>query len=316
MKHKKLRVVLLLEAALCLALCLLREAFEGWFTALMAFPLEQIGLLLRKLSLSGTVGNAAAVVSYVLLSLLPVLCLLLLHRRRKLLPEDAILGLLSLILFPALYLMVNPAYLNTWLGAPGTLMGKALVGGAVWAMACAYFILRLLRAFFRADGPRLRTCAKILLWILALLLTYGAFGAAFGSFLDSVENARTANTGGGLGLTYGFLGLQWLVDALPYALDVWVVFAALEVTAAERYSDEMTEAADRLAKRCARALTWTVLTNCGFNLLQLLCARYLRVVSGVVLLPVYSVAFALAALLLARLLKENRELKADNDLFV
>lgn len=316
MQKRNLRIVLLLEAVLCLALCLLREYFEGWFTALMAFPLEQLGLLLRKLSLSGTAGNALAIGLYILLCLLPLLALLLLHRRRGLLPEDILLGLLCPVLFPALYLMVNPALLDTWLGAPGTLLGKSLVGGAVWALVCAYAVLRLLRAIFRADGPGLRTCANILLWALALLLTYGAFGASFGSFLDSVESTRAANTSGSLGLTYGFLGLQWLVDALPYVLDLWVVFAAMEVTAAERYSEEMTEAADRLAKRCARALIWTVLTNCGFNLLQLLCARYLRIVNGVVLLPVYSVAFTLAALLLARLLKENRELKADNDLFV
>lgn len=316
MKHKKLSAVLLLEAALCLALCLLRECLEGWFTALMAFPLEQLGLLLRKLSLSGAAGNAAAIALYVLLCLLPVLALLLLHKRRGLLPEDALLGLLCPVLFTALYLMVNPALLGTWLGAPGERMGKALLGGAVWAMVCAYAVLRLLRAVFRADGPGLRTYAQILLWALALLLVYGVFGAAFGSFLDSVESTRAANTGGGLGLTYGFLGLQWLVNVLPYVLDVWVLFAALDVTAAERYSEEMTEAADRLAKRCGAALTWTVLTNCGFNLLQLLFARKLHVVNGVVLLPVYSVAFTLAALLLARLLKENRELKADNDLFV
>ncbi|MGN0979844.1 MAG: hypothetical protein ACI4PT_05880 [Candidatus Avoscillospira sp.] len=316
MRNKTLKCILLSEAVLCLVLCCLRESFAGWFTTLMAFPLEQIGLLLRRLSLSGAAGNGAAIGLYVLLCLLPVLCLLLVRRRRKLLPEDAIVGLLCPVLFGTLYLMVNPGQLGTWLGAPGELLGKALLGGAVWAMVCAYAVLRLLRLFFRADGPRLRTCANILLWVLALLLTYGAFGAAFGSFLDSVESARAANTGGGLGLTYGFLGLQWLVDALPYVLDLWVVFAALDVTAAERYSEAMTEAADRLAKWCCRTLTWTVLTNCGFNLLQLLFARYLRVVNGVVLLPVYSIAFTLAALLLARLLKENRELKADNDLFV
>lgn len=316
MKRKALLVLLGVEGALCLVLYGARAASAAWLTTVLAFPFEQAGLMLRWLSLSGTGGNAAAIVLYVLLSLLPVLTLLPALRRRRPLPEDGVLGMVSLLLFGVLYLMVNPSQLERWLGGAGTRMGKALLGGTVYALLCAYLVFRLLRLLFSADAPGLRRCGTALLWALALILVYAAFGACFGSFLEQLQEVREGNTGGGLGWTYVFLALGLLVEAIPYVLDVWALLAALDLLAAERYSEAMAGAADRLARRCAVSLAVTVGCNGIFNLAQLLWARSLRTVSGFVTLPVQSMVLVLAALLLARLLRENKRLKEDNDLFV
>lgn len=316
MKRKLCYMFLAAEGICCLALYTVRSAFAAWFTAAMAFPFEQIGLLLRKLSLSGNGGNAAAIVLYLLLSLLPVLFLPFLHRKRRLCPEDGLLVLSSAVLLVSLYLMVNPSLLNVWLGETGPAMGKAMLGGAVYALFSTYAVLRLLRLFSAADASRLRRYGKVLLWVLIAVFVFLAFGPSFGALLDSFEHLRAGNTDGGLGLTYAFLVLQYLVDALPYVLDVWVAFSGLDLLEEAPYSERAVNAAEQLARRCGRALAWTVLSNCGFNLLQLLAARRLRVISGTVQLPVFSVAFVLAALLLARLFRENKRLKDDNDLFV
>ncbi len=316
MRQKLSYMFLAAEGVCCLALYAARSAFASWFTAAMAFPFEQIGLLLRQLSLSGRGGNAAAVVLYLLLGLLPALALPILRRKRKLKPEDSLLAVTSATLLVVLYLLVNPGLLGTWLGETGPVMGKAMLGGAVYGLLCAYAVLRILRLLSAADVPHLRRYGRALLWILNALFVYLAFGASFGTLLDSFEKLRTGNTGGGLGLTCVFLVLQYLVDALPYVLDVWVAFSALDLLTGELYSEPAVKAAETLARRCGRALTWTVLSNGCFNLLQLLFARKLRVISGTVQLPVLSVAFVLAALLLARLLRENKRLKDDNDLFV
>lgn len=311
MRRKALLILLGAEAALCLILYGARAASAAWITTILAFPFEQAGLLLRRLSLSGAAGNAGAILLYLLFSLLPVLALLPVLRRRKPLPEDGALGILSLLLFGVLYLMVNPGLMEQWLGGAGMQMGKALLGGTVYALLCAYLVFRLLRLLFSADMPRLTRYGSALLWVLAMIWVYAAFGACFGGFLDSVQEIRESNTGGGLGLTYGFLALRLLVDALPYLLDVWALLAAQELLAAEAYS-----AADRLARRCALSLAVTVGSNGLLNLMQLLFARSLRTVSSLVMLPVQSMVLVLAALLLARLLRENKRLKDDNDLFV
>ena len=71
-----------------------------------------------------------------------------------------------------------------------------------------------------------------------------------------------------------------------------------------------------MATLCRKALVAVVLTNVGFNLLQMLFADSLLIIDGFLYLPLFSVAFVLAALLLARFLAENRQLKQDNDLFI
>ena len=65
-----------LEAVACIVFVSFRASVHGLFTTAMAFPLEQIGLLLRKLSLPGGVGNAAAFVIYAAICLVPAAAVL------------------------------------------------------------------------------------------------------------------------------------------------------------------------------------------------------------------------------------------------
>ena len=74
--------------------------------------------------------------------------------------------------------------------------------------------------------------------------------------------------------------------------------------------------AEGLSRLCARALAVTVGANLTFQLLQLACARWLRSLNTQVSFPLLSMAFVLGALLLSRLIREGKQLKDDNDLFV
>ena len=109
---------------------------RGWnssegesLASLAAFPFAQIGLGLRWLSLSGAVGNGLAIGLYVLLSLIPLIALGVIWRRGKLRQADALLAVLSALLFWVLYLMVNPGLLTAWLNlAAGGIVGRAVLG--------------------------------------------------------------------------------------------------------------------------------------------------------------------------------------------
>ena len=322
MKHKTLWVILLIEAALCVLLRILQASFTGLFSAAMAFPFEQIGLLLRALSLSGWAGNIAALLLYAAVSLIPAAALLVLAKRRGFQREDWLLVLLSAALFAVLYLMINPALIGPLFGGTsGLAVGKAVLGGALYSVLCGYAILGVLRLFFTGDTGKLQKYMAVLLYLLNLLFIWLAFGACFGKLLDSVATLQAGNTGEGqqLGSSYVFLALQFLVDALPYVLDVFVVFAALRVLdelCADRYSQASLTAVNRLSRLCGAALAATVLANIGINLLQLLFAGTLRVINASVQVPILSIAFVLAVLLLTRYIAENKRLKDDNDMFI
>ena len=72
----------------------------------------------------------------------------------------------------------------------------------------------------------------------------------------------------------------------------------------------------RVAHRRKKTLRFTLLAGLAVNLAQVLLARQLRSIALNVSLPLSTVALCLAALLLARVMQENRKLREDNDLFI
>jgi hypothetical protein len=324
MKRRLLYTLLISEAALCITLSLAKISPGGAFSALMAFPFEQIGLGLRLLSLTGKLGNSIALTVYAAFCFLPAFFLLRFGNKRKLYIEDALLGLLSAALFVSLYLMINPLYIGKMFGgiaAAGLPLGKAVLGGTLWSILCGYLILRVLRLSFESGTAKLQEYVGALLCALSFLFVWVICGSAFGEMLDSFSALREGNKGSesGLGTTHVFLVLRYLTDALPYILDTVTVFLTLDLLAAmrtDRYSEQTETRALRLSRWCGKALAATVVSGVLLNLLQLLFARALRIVDSNVSIPLASVLFVLAVLFFARLISENRRLKGDIDLFI
>ncbi len=321
MKRKTLWFFLAAEAALCILLQLLKTSFASFYTAAVAFPFEQIGLGLRALSLSGWLGNAAAFALYAAICLAPLAYVIMRVKQKGLQKEDWLLAILSAALFGALYLMVNPSLIAWLFGNSVGTMGKAVLGGTVYSVLAAYIILRLLRLFSVGNTGQLFRYVAVMLALLSMLFVYLAFGVSFGKLQQSIASLLAGNAGNEhlLGATYGFLALQFIVDALPYVLDVLIIFAALQLLdelRADRYSATSVAAASRLSRLCATALAATALATVALNLLQLLFTRTLLVINSSVQIPLTSLAFVLAVLLLARFVSENKQLKDDNDMFI
>ena len=329
MKRKVIHALLGWEATLCLLLAFARsillrgyaigELVPHSFATLMAFPFQQLGMGLRTLSLVGKSGNLLAIVMYAACCLGPIAVLLWALRRRRLYPEDALLAVLSFVLFIVLYFAINPGLMAPHVAIMDS--SSALLGSVAYSVLFGYVILRALRAFFAArDGYRLQAYLKILLYILNVLFVFIALGAYLNSLLDSLVALRAANTGGvGLGLSYIFLVLQYLVNALPYLLNILVVFAALNLLqeqTSDSYSAGAVMAAEKLSRVCGLTLVAGVLSNLAFNMLQLLFLKSLRVVNSVVRVPLFSIIFVLATLLLAQYIKESKQIKEDNSMFI
>lgn len=322
MKRNGLICVFVAEAVICVLLHILQASFTGVFSAAMAFPFEQIGLGLRLLSLSGTVGNIVAIVLYIAICLLPAVLIFFLRKMRKLHIEDGLIALLSIVLFAVIYLMINPGYIaNLTRGAEGLPIGKAMLGGTVYSILCGYVVLRVLRLFCIGSTDKLIRYMSRMLGVLGVFFVYLIFGACLDGLFESVQTLRAGNTGNVQLLTasYFFLILQYVVDAMPYAWNIVIVFSALGLLyemLTDRFSIETVTSARNMSRLCVSALVVTVLSNIGFNLLQLLFARSLMVMQGSLQIPVLAIAFVLLALLLTRLVMENKQLKDDNDLFI
>lgn len=322
MKRRIFLVLLAAEAVVCVLLCFMNVSPAGAFSAAVAFPFEQIGFGLRALSLSGGFGNAAAIFIYVIVSLLPAGALLLLRKRRKLYIEDSLLAVISAALFGVIYLMINPGLIPEALGrAAMPPVGKAILGGTVYSLIAGYVTFRVLRLFAAGNTQKLERYMTVMLGLLNVLFVYMAFGTCFNDMLASMASLRAGNVGNEhlLGATYFFLTLQFVVNALPYILDIVVIFSALRLLyemRTERYSVESVNAAARMSRLCAVALVTMTVANIAFNLLQLLFARSLMIINSSLQIPVFSILFVLAALLLTRFITENKQLKDENDQFI
>lgn len=318
---QKLSFLLALEGVVCIAYVLLGQTLPDLFGTAVSFPFQQIGLGLRLLSLSGTAGNVAAIILYAAVCLLPAGYLLCISKKRGLHGEDYLLLLLSLVLFPVLYLLVNPHLQERFLGTAMALAGSSVLGLTVYSVLAGWCILRLLRRFFCADAPVLMTCLKALLLVLAALMVMSACGTELDALLASFQNLRSSNQGteSTLGTTYCFLVLQYGIQILPQFLCCGILLHAWEMLGwmkTDPYCEDVISAAEKLSRRCGGLLVTIVLSNVGFNLLQLLFAKKLRVVDSNLSLPLDILVLVIVLLLAAQLIRSHKELKEENESFI
>ena len=107
---------------------------------IITFPLEQIGCALRRLSLSGAMGNMIAIILYVLIGLIPCMVWLFLKGKGKNLKEDYLLFPISGFLLLVLYYMINPGLIPV--NEAGG--GKLLLAGTFYSVLVGYVVLRSL----------------------------------------------------------------------------------------------------------------------------------------------------------------------------
>lgn len=325
-------LILAIEAILCILFSTILPLSLSSFTTVIAFPFEPVGNLLRMLSLSGSFGNVIAIVIYVILCLLPMGFLFLNHRKQnygeqnqqnhrkqKLHLEDVLLVLLTFVLFAVLYLMINPGEIAAYLGqAAQAGIAKAILGTVTYSIIIGYGVIHLVRLFVAAQRVKIQKYLSVLLFILNAVFVYVIFGANVRTLASQISDTRAANAGNesALTLTYVFLGLQYIVNVLPYVLDILIVGRVLTLVgeiAKDRYSQSTVLAAKRLSKTCCCMLSITVVSDLVFNILQLIAMRQLVVVNTVANIPVLSILFVLMVLLLTQFIHENTALKEDNN---
>ena len=308
MKRRLFPLLVAVSAVLSLVAALaMPEAGVGALLWL-AFPFRQLGTLLRTLSLSGAAGNAGAWVLYALFCLLPALYLLLRVIRRRAVWPDALLAVLSAVLFLFMGLFINPA----------EAMGASALGGTVYSLLLAYVGLRLCRVR-ETDAARLSAALRALLYAVACVLAVDAFGGTATALRTSFAALREGNTAlsaAALAPSYAVLVLRGIVAALPSLAGIAVILTALpllDAIADGPYSGETVAAARRLARVSRATLAVVLLSQAALSVLQAVAADAVRASGYSVSLPLGQAALLLAALLLSELFMRGKALQDDHD---
>lgn len=322
MKPKNLCLIFSAEAVVCAVVASLSLSGGDLVAGIMAFPFEQIGNLLRALSLSGTVGNIAAVIVYCALCLAPAVYLAVRVKKRAARAEDGLLALLSVLLFVSLYMMINPADIARHFGA-GELapFNKVMLGATLYSTAVGYVLLRVLRVFAKSGADSMLRHLKLLLCLVCAVLVYAISGAGTVRLINAFAQLEAGNTGAGneLSLSYAFIVLQFIVDYLPYALNIVIVFSGMgliEALTQGQYGDNVVPSAKRTARLCRIAVVVIMLSQIAVNALQLALGSLVRASHYSLSIPLLPTVFVLAAMLLAHYFEQSRALKDDSDMII
>lgn len=293
-------------------------------TTFMTFPLEQIGWGLRQLSLSGAMGNIIAIIIYFLIGFIPCGVYWYLRKNGKLYKIDAMLPLLSVLLWIVLYYMINPGLFQT----PVAGGGKIILAGTFYSVFVGYLVLRVLKSNVKADMKALQKRLRILIYLVMVLFAVVVIIECFVNLPDAIQSVREGNSVSvgeitydsvDLTMTYIFLVLQSVVNMLPYIANMIVLFFtihALNELLEDSYSDEAIAAVKKISDYCAKALTVIVVSEMSFNIAQLIFKNQIAQIHISTTIPIFAILLIVAILVMARYIEENQKLKQDNDLFI
>ena len=298
MKNKKYLLLLFLEAVGVIGITKgMGVKTEGVFD-LLSFPFEKSADFLGSLSLSGSVGNAIAVVLYALICLIPVFVLLFRISRKTFVKTDSILVLMSAVLFAVIYLLINPSEM----GVHGMGEEASMVAFSFWSLLVGYLVLKFAEILKNTEGKRTERLLSVVLKII---------GAVFMFALCTLEFTKAE-----VGIVTVFSALN---SVLPAILGIRTVFFALDLLtefSLDRYSENTVREAEKLSRFCILALELTVGVSALLSVLQLRFINELSSVNFSVDIPLVSIGFILLLLMLSGFIKESKALKEDNDSFI
>lgn len=287
------------------------------------FPWEQLGRMLRRLSLSGSAGNITAWILFVLIGALPLAALFIFWCRRHAYKADILLLPLSAALYVGLWFFINPSYMDRYLSpVPMGGAAKYALTAVIDSLLLTWLLLRYLYYCRKMPHNRLLSSLRILLDIYVALSAAAVFVQGGAQFIEDCSALTQSNTGADSSLvtiSVLFLALQSILELLPTAAKLALLLLAsdfLRNYGAEAYSEKTYARMERLTVASSRFLILILLSTVSFNVLQLLFSRLLLNSFHRVIFPLTDLLVVLGIRLFGSLYLEGKRMKEDNDLFI
>ncbi len=282
--------------------------------AALCLPFTWVAEGLRKLSLSGSLGNGVAIALLVVLGLLP----LAFKWKKSWGPEDVLLVFTSIAIWYTLYVLINPYIL------PDILMGvvgETLLCGSCYSLFLSWAVLRLLRFTRTMTGENFMKALRIFLYLCAATQVF-LIASRTSGLVTSWKLLESGNTMPGQNLlpSYLFLLGGFLVSVLEYGLNGWLLLLGARLMkdlSQDPYGEAACRKAESLCAWCRRTLAVVLLSQTALNVAAVIFASRIYYLVGVGFrLPVSSMALVFALLVLASLLRKGQQLQDDNRLFI
>ena len=289
----------------------------------ITFPWEQAGRWLRSLSLSGSPGNTAAWILYLCTGALPLALMLFLRARGRAVKCDWLLLILSAALYTGLWFFTNPTYMDVYLTPipAGGLAGYPLAA-VIDSVLLTWILLRFMTRHGQADLPKLLPGLRCLLYLYLLVLAAQLFLICGPEFITACRELEEHNSGASasaLTVSILFLALGSIVELIPYLAElVLLAMGARFLYCFEKapFGPEAYAWLQRLKVFSGRLLILILLSNVGFSILQLICARFLLSTAHTIVFPLSKIILVSGIRMLSLFYLESKKLKEDNDMII
>jgi len=284
------------------------------FLKILTFPFTLLGNALRSLSLSGTIGNIAAIVLYLAIAALP----LLFKWKKKWQKEDWLLPVTSVLILYVLYYFINPGLRPLLMN---TTIGNLTLALLVYSVLIFWSIIKLLQSCSVKDRHYLYRVLKLLLSACAVVFLIAGPILGYFDFRAIAATVKEGNTAFGVNLTPTMILLfaGYVADALAAVLNAILLLFSIRLLKEleqDPYSENCFQATQTLKLWCRRFLLITLGSCLLVNLCQVLFAKHLYKIATAFNLPLGSIALTVGLFVLATLISEGKQLKEDNDLFI
>ena len=313
MKRKKLVLLMIASALLIGALTLLSNLRPNILSSLLAFPLEPIVPVLKRIAKAGPAGNGLAVAGIAALVLIPAVIALCMRGNEKI-PEAVSLLALACMILVAVYGTWNPAvFQNRIVKVPAEDFNylPMIFSLASWALFILFIVLRLIRLFRAGHREQLLRYLRLLLHILCAVIAAGIASTLISGVMTLVKGLPTTEDA-------ALHAAKVIASLVISLLEIIVCFRMLDMLdiAATDEQEGLPEAASRLSRVCCTALSGIALSAALLHIFQIILLPSLTDVKSVLDIPLLQIVFVLVILLLSRLLIENKQLKDDNSMFI
>ncbi|MDO5292334.1 MAG: hypothetical protein Q4F05_06240 [bacterium] len=325
MKPRKLSLYLWIEVVvfglfgvLLYSLTNVKETYQ-----LLSAPFELLGKGLRTLSLSSTMGNAAAVVLFILICLLPILLYIpIVIKKRTLAKADAMVVVLCACLGVCLYYFINPSlmeglFYQRVIGNKTEEIAKFTLSMLFYIFLAAYIMTRCLKDI-KAEHQKQSILVKRLQRLLTIL-TFLYTPILTVSETMKMAEIMTRKVAEGKEMTKVCYAVIETFTMLPSACIILLFVSAIALVTQlkkEQYSKETVEAARQLSRVGETTVYVSLLCCIGVNLLQLVLAGKLSSVNFTFEVPILPLLIAYVSMLLANYFKTSNELYEDKQMII
>ncbi len=301
----------------------------------LAFPWEQIGMLLRKLSLYGGARNVIAWIIYLIIGGSPLVLWGWLVWKKRSSKVEVLLVLLSVVMFAGMWFLINPSYMEQVFFPAGLgEMGKYVFALTIDSILMTWLLLRFLKGYEKKENKDLLRYLEYLLSIYLVLVIAAIIFSGSDELMTAWKALGEGNSasesewmwqlsgnmqGRSLSFSYLVLFFQMICKYLPEILEVvlWgVVIGFLRSCENGGFNACGLQYVQRLKKLSAYFLGVILCTNMGMNFMQLILAPYIYSSHYVLTLPLRQIIVVLGILMLSRFYLDSKKLKEDNELFI